>query len=109
MGGIQSVSALPGDPTFSQTDNNYDKASHKRICAEFGISPDSDFCFKGGKNHGLGRVFIYVTGMGLTATDYEYPGFNKFSDEGGKASDGNLINLIRNDLAYNQFDYFMIS
>jgi hypothetical protein len=109
MGGIQSVSALPGDPTFSKTNNHYDIPSYKRICAEFGISPESDFRFKKGANHGLGKVFIYATGLGLTPTDYEYPGWNKFSDEGGKAADGNLINLIRNDLAEKQFDYFMIS
>ena len=36
MGGIQSESALPGDPTFSQisNNNNYDMPSFKRICAE---------------------------------------------------------------------------
>ena len=35
MGGIQSESALPGDPTFSQiSNNNYDMPSFKRICAE---------------------------------------------------------------------------
>ena len=35
MGGIQSESALPGDPTFSQISNNYyDMPSFKRICAE---------------------------------------------------------------------------
>ena len=45
--------------------------------------------------------------MGLRPVGVEYPSFNKFSDEGGKASDRNLLNLIRNNLAYNQFDYFM--
>ena len=56
MGGIQSVSALPGDPTFNISSNNYDIASYKRICAEFGIAPTSDFRYTGGKNHGLGSV-----------------------------------------------------
>ena len=37
MGDIQSMSALPGDPTFSQFSNHYDVASYKRICGEFGI------------------------------------------------------------------------
>ena len=32
MGGIQSESALPGDPTFSRIHNNYDTPSFKRIC-----------------------------------------------------------------------------
>ena len=43
MGGIQSMSALPGDPTFNQFNNKYDVASYKRICAEFGVDPSSDF------------------------------------------------------------------
>ena len=75
---------------------------------EFGISPSTDFRFKRGGNHGLGKAFIWVTDMGLEAEDFAYPGFNKFTDEGGKAIDGNLINFIRNDLAKNQFDHFMI-
>ena len=66
MGGIQSVSALPGDPTFNPSGNKYDVASYKRICAEFGIAPTSDFRFTGGKNHGLGNVYIGVTGLGAT-------------------------------------------
>ena len=56
MGGIQSMSALPGDPTFSQFSNRYDVASYKRICGEFGIDPSSDFRFTNGKNHGLGDI-----------------------------------------------------
>ena len=43
MGGIQSVSALPGDPTFRHINNKYDIASYNRICKEFGIDPSSDF------------------------------------------------------------------
>ena len=45
MGGIQSVSALPGDPTFNSSDNHFNVASHKRICAEFWIDPTSNFWF----------------------------------------------------------------
>ena len=63
MGGIQSVSALPGDPTFSKTNNKYDIASYNRICKEFGIDPSSDFRYKSGENHGLGKVFVYVGGV----------------------------------------------
>ena len=85
MGGIQSVSALPGDPTSSLIDNHYDVPSYKRLCAEFGISPSTDFRFKRGGNHGLGKVFIWVTDMGLEGEDFAYPGFNKFTDEGGKS------------------------
>ena len=61
LGGIQSISALPGDPTFSQAINKYDVASYKRICAEFGINPSSDFRLTKGANHGLGSVYIYVS------------------------------------------------
>ena len=57
-------SALPGDPTFSQINNNYDKPSFKRICAEFEFSLGTYFCFKEGDNHSLGSVFIYVTKVG---------------------------------------------
>ena len=77
LGGIQSISALPGDPTFNTLSNHYDAASYKRICAEFGIDPSSDFRFTVGKNHGLGRV------NGEMQLDFKYPGWMKFSDEGG--------------------------
>ena len=67
MGGIQSESALPGDPTFSQINNNYDTPSFKRICTEFGISPSVDSRFKEGYNHGLGSVVIHVSHVGPEA------------------------------------------
>jgi len=60
LGGIQSISALPEDPTFNQFNNNYDVASYKRLCSEFGIDPSSDFRFTHGANHGLGSVYQYV-------------------------------------------------
>ena len=85
LGGIQSMSALPGDPTFNPLNNHYDVASYKRISAEFGIDPSSDFRFTVGKNHGLGRV------NGEMQLDFKYPGWMKFSDEGGDASKGNRI------------------
>ncbi|KAL9954549.1 hypothetical protein ACROYT_G042102 [Oculina patagonica] len=88
MGGIQSVSALPGDPTFSQFDNKYDVASYKRICAEFGVDPSSDFRFTTGANHGLGNVYIWISGHGIQKTGAKYPDYDKFSDEGGTASKG---------------------
>ena len=53
---IQSISALPGDPTFNPLNNRYITASYKSICAEFGSDPSSDFRCTVGKNHGLGRV-----------------------------------------------------
>ena len=97
LGGIQSISALPGDPTFSQANNKYDVASYKRICAEFGINPSSDFRLTKGANHGLGSVYIYVSYSGPEKTEYDYPGSNKFLDEGGSASEGNLIYYIYQD------------
>jgi len=39
LGGIQSISALPGDPTFNKSNDHYDVVSYKRICDEFGINP----------------------------------------------------------------------
>ena len=47
MGGIQSESALPGDPTFSQiNNNNYDLSSFKRICAELESYQEMTFASK---------------------------------------------------------------
>ena len=83
-------------------------ASYKRICAEFGIDSTSDFRFTGRKNHGLGDVYIGVSGHGAMKTGQAYPGgFYKFGDEGGKAKDGNLIDYIELDaVAYSQYDWF---
>ena len=42
-----------------------------------------------------------------TKTDYKYPGWNKFSDDGGKLIKGDLIEFIRPDLfGDRQFDWF---
>ena len=65
--GIQSMSALPGDPPFNQFNNHYDVASYKRLCNEFGIDPSSDFRFTHGANHGLESAYIYADGA--TKTD----------------------------------------
>jgi len=92
LGRIQSMSVLPRDPPFNQFNNHYDSVSYKRLCSEFGIDPSSDFHFTYGPNHGLGSVYVYASGA--TKTDYLYPGWNKFSDEGGKAIKGNLIYYI---------------
>ena len=100
LGGIQSMSALPGDLTFNPLNNHYDVASYKRICAEFGIDPSSDFHFTVGKNHGLGRV------NGEMQLDFKYPGWMKFSDEGGDANKGNRVSYIRPDpVAATQCDW----
>ena len=103
LGGIQNMSALPGDPNFNPLSNHYDVASYKRICAEFEIDPSSDFRFSNGKNNGLGNVYVYA--QGATKTEYEYPGWNKFSDEGGKAIKGDLIYYIESEVS-TQYDWF---
>ena len=55
IGGIQGMSALPGDPTFNPLNNHYGVASYKRICAEFGIETSSDFRFTFGKKPRAGK------------------------------------------------------
>jgi len=86
--------------------NHYDVASYKRLCDEFGIDPSSDFRFTQRKNHGLGSVYIGVTGHGPLKTGTAYPGgFYKFSDEGGAASKGNLLSFIEPDTVA-QYDWF---
>ena len=73
IGGIESVDALPDDPTFNQKNNHYEIASYKKICGEFSIDPSTDFRFTHGKNYGLGNVYIGVTYKGPMSTDYNYP------------------------------------
>ena len=108
LGGVQNSLALPGDSAFSQTENKYDIPSFKRICAEFGISPNADFRFTKGDNHGLGSVFEYFTYSCYFKTPYKYPSKTaKFEDEGGCASDGNLVPYIENTEARNQYEYFI--
>ena len=55
LGGIQSISALPGDPTFNEKDSHYNVASYQKICGEFGIDPSSDFRFTSGKKQRTGK------------------------------------------------------
>ena len=108
LGGPQNSLPLPGDTAFSQTENKYDIPSFERICAELGISPNADFRFKRGDNHGLGSVFEYFTNSGYTKTPFKYPSKEtKFEDEGGRASDGNLVPYIENTEARNQYEYFL--
>ena len=108
LGGPQNSLPLPGDTAFSQTENKYDIPSFERICAEFGISPNADFRFTRGYNHGLGSVFEYFSYSGYTKTPFKYPSKEtKFEDEGGRASDGNLVPYIENTEARNQYEYFL--
>ena len=107
-GGPQNSLPFPGDTAFSQTENKYDIPSFERICAEFGISPNADFRFTRGDNNGLGSVFEYFTNSGYTKTPFKYPSKEtKFEDEGGRASDGNLVPYIQNTEARNQYEYFL--
>ena len=108
LGGVQNSLPLPGDTAFNQTENKYDIPSFERICAEFGISPNADFRFTRGDNHGLGSVFEYFTNSGYTKTPFKYTSKEtKFEDEGGRASDGNLVPYIENTEARNQYEYFL--
>ena len=108
LDGVQNSLPLPGDTAFNQTENKYDIPSFERICAEFGISPNADFRFTRGGNHGLGSVFEYFTNSGYTKTPFKYPSKEtKFEDEGGRASDGNLVPYIENTEARNQYEYFL--
>ena len=110
LGGIQNTFALPGDPTCNKNNNRYDLPSYKRLCNEFKIDPNTDFRFKKGSNHGLGEVLIYYTNEGYVKTPYDYPNKTlKFSDSGGKAEAGNLIQYIENTLAKKQYEYFIPS
>ena len=101
LGGIQSIIALPGDPTFSQTNNKYDVASHKRICAEFGIGPSSDFRFISGKNNGLGSVYIYVSNSGPIINF-----LTKAVHRGGGGGDNLLYYIEQEGDANSQADWF---
>ena len=115
MGGIQHMSALPDDPTFNQINNQYDIASYKKICADFGVDPSSDFRFTHGQNHGLGNVYIWITYKGPSSTDCNYPDpdLALFDDE--RVTDrkdpnyrANEIYFVRNDQgADKQFEHFV--
>ena len=108
LGGVQNSLPLPGDSAFNQTENKYDIPSFERICAEFGISPNADFRFTRGDNHGLGSVFEYFSYSGYIKTPYKYPSKEtKFEDEGGRASDGNLVPYIENTEVINKYEYFL--
>ena len=116
MGGEQSISALPDDPTFNQKDNKYNITAYKKICDEFGVDPGTDFRFTYKKNHGLGNVYIGVTGEGPISTDYDYPGepdlarFNdeRITDRNNENYKANGISFVRNDDgAVTQFEHFL--
>ena len=111
---FQRISSLPDDPNFSQTDNKYNEASYRRLCADFGVNPTSDFRFNHGQNHGLGYIFINYSDGDFAQKQSQYPtplsnlSNQRFSDEGGTDSAGNKLDYIRNDQgADGQFEYFV--
>ena len=114
MGGIQSKNALPDDPAFNQKDNPYDIASYKRICAEFGVDPSTDFRFTYGQNHGLGYVNIMYSDGPFAQKKWQYPpadlsnpSSQRLAGDSGTTSN-NTIAFIRNDQgADTQFEHFV--
>ena len=114
MGGIQSKNALPDDPAFNQKDNPYDIASYKRICAEFGIDPSTDFRFTYGQNHGLGYVNIMYSDGPFAHKQWQYPpadlsnpSSQRLAGDSGTTTN-NTIAFIRNDQGADmQFEHFV--
>ena len=114
MGGIQSKNALPDDPAFNQQDSPYDVASYKRICAEFGIDPSTDFRFTYGQNHGLGYVNIMYSDGPFAHKQWQYPpadlsnpSSQRLPGDSG-TTNNNTITFIRNDQgADKQFEHFV--
>ena len=114
IGGIQSKNALPDDPAFNQKDNPYAVASYKRICAEFGIDPSTDFRFTYGQNHGLGYVNIMYADGPFAQKQWKYPpadlsnpSSQRLKGDSG-TTDNNTIAFIRNDQgADKQFELFV--
>ena len=114
MGGIQSKNALPDDPAFNQKDNPYDITSYKRICAEFGVDPSTDFRFTYGQNHGLGYVNIMYSDGPFAQKKWQYPpadlsnpSSQRLAGDSGTTTN-NTIAFIRNDQgADTQFEHFV--
>ena len=114
MGRIQSKHALPDDPAFNQQENPYDVPSFKRLCAEFGIDPSTDFRFTYGQNHGLGYVNIMYSDGPFAQKQWQYPpadlsnpSSQRLKGDSG-TTDNNTIAFIRNDQgADKQFEYFV--
>ena len=56
----------------------------------------------------MSNVYLYYSNIGYRKTESPYPGGFKFSDEGGKASDGNLLQYITNESSENQYEHFVV-
>ena len=114
MGGIQSKNALPEDPAFKQQENPYDVVSYKRLCAEFGIAPSTDFRFTYGQNRGLGYVNIMYSDGPFAHKQWKYPPADLSNPSSqrlkgdSRTMDNNTIAFIRNDQgADKQFEHFV--
>lgn len=64
--------ALPQDRAWNAFDNSYDRRAFERICAEFGLSPHTDWRQKKSANHGLGTMYNYWTNVGYHPMEGEY-------------------------------------
>ena len=53
-------------------------------------------------------MYTYFSHKGYVKTEASYPGTFKFSDEGGKAADGKLIQYIADDPSENQYEHFVL-
>ena len=104
---------LPDEQPFNISNNPYSKVNYQRLCREFGLADNVDFRWKGGRNHGLGDIFLdYGAGYHGKGAGFQnvhlirsydkkanqWPGEGgKFCDDGGKKNKGDLISFIRND------------
>ncbi|MCU7887053.1 MAG: hypothetical protein KZQ66_10435 [Candidatus Thiodiazotropha sp. (ex Lucinoma aequizonata)] len=71
--------ALPGDKSHSWYENTYDARAFKRLCSEFGVSPDSDWRQKVDHgNQGLGAWSTFMEPSGRYRQDHyaQGPFFN---------------------------------
>ena len=77
----------------------------KEYAQSSGLIHRAIFALQSEKNHGLGNIYVYS--QGATKTEYGYPDWMKFGNEGGKGIKGDLIYYIRPETsAANQYDWF---
>ena len=94
LGGIQSIVALPGDPTFNKINAKCDKPSFERLCKEF-KAPNTNFCFEQGPSHGLGHIYAYGYKVPEVVNKWPSDSAHKFADQGAVAPCGCLIDKIK--------------
>ena len=64
----------------------------KEYAQSSGLINPAIFALQSEKNHCLGNIYVYS--QAATETEYGYPDWMKFSDEGGKGIKGDLIYYI---------------